>query len=135
MPHGLPRGCDRGLDGAADWGRVYWGGTIYSLIADIESRKRTNKRLELKDALRASVAEGATHDKLWRVQRALRAVDLQIGQVVLAELYERMGKRRYRLDLTRLWRQLGIRSSGRSTTFDDSAELADIHPAIMTARL
>ena len=134
MRHGLPRGGDRGLDGATDWGRVYWGGTIYSLLADLELRKRTNNRLGLQDALRGSVAKGATHDKLWRVERALRAADLQTGQTVLAELYERMGKRRYRPDLTRLWRQLGVRSSGRSITLDDSAELAVIRRAIMTAK-
>ena len=134
MPNGLPRGGDQGLDGATDWGRVYWGGTIFSLLADVELRKRTNNRIGLQDALRASVAKGATHDKLWKVERALQTADVQTSEVVLNELYERMGKRRYRPDLRRLWKQLGVRSNGRSIQLDDSAELAAIRRAIMTAK-
>ncbi|MEM9359308.1 MAG: hypothetical protein AAGB04_24255 [Pseudomonadota bacterium] len=134
MPHGLPPRNGQGLDGTTSWGSVYWGGTIYSLLVDIELRRRTNNRLGLQDALRTSVAAGATHDKLWPVDRALEAVDSAIGQSVLREFYERMGKRHYRPDLSQLWRQLGVRRKGQKVVLDDNAELAHIRKSIMTPK-
>ena len=41
MPQGLPQPGDEGLDNTHTWGRTYWGGAIFCLLADIEIRKRT----------------------------------------------------------------------------------------------
>jgi hypothetical protein len=40
MPQGLPGSRDRGLDFTPTWGRIYWGGALFCLVADIEIRKR-----------------------------------------------------------------------------------------------
>ena len=41
LPQGLPQPGDRGLDFTPTWGRTYWGGALFCLLADIEIRKRT----------------------------------------------------------------------------------------------
>ena len=40
MPKGLPQAGDQGLDNTDTWGRRYWGGAMFCLLADIEIRKR-----------------------------------------------------------------------------------------------
>ncbi len=42
MPKGLPQAGDQGLDNTDTWGRRYWGGAMFCLLADIEIRKATN---------------------------------------------------------------------------------------------
>ena len=44
LPKGLPQAGDRGLDFTPTWGRTYWGGALFCLLADIEIRKRTETR-------------------------------------------------------------------------------------------
>jgi hypothetical protein len=41
LPNGLPERGDRGLDNTHTWGRTYWGGALYCLLADLEIRERT----------------------------------------------------------------------------------------------
>ena len=38
MPQGLPKSGDHGLDFTHTWGRTYWGGALFCLMADIEIR-------------------------------------------------------------------------------------------------
>ena len=45
LPRGLPQPGDRGLDFTPTWGRTYWGGALFCLLADIEIRKRMNLSL------------------------------------------------------------------------------------------
>jgi hypothetical protein len=42
LPNGLPAEGDRGLDHTHTWGRTYWGGALFCLLADVEIRTRTN---------------------------------------------------------------------------------------------
>ncbi|MGB8398355.1 hypothetical protein, partial [Bradyrhizobium sp.] len=58
MPKGLPQADDQGLDNTDSWGRKYWGGAIFCLLADIEIRKRTGNRLGLQDAMRGVIEAG-----------------------------------------------------------------------------
>ena len=41
LPNGLPASSDRGLDNTHTWGRTYWGGSLYWLLADIRIRQQT----------------------------------------------------------------------------------------------
>ena len=36
LPKGLPQPGDRGLDHTPTWGRTYWGGALFALLADVE---------------------------------------------------------------------------------------------------
>jgi hypothetical protein len=58
MAEGEPQRGDHGLDKTHSWGRTYWGGAMFCLVADIEIRRATANREGLQDALRAIVAEG-----------------------------------------------------------------------------
>ncbi|MCU0685230.1 MAG: hypothetical protein MUF34_23820, partial [Polyangiaceae bacterium] len=58
MPQGLPRAGDRGLDRTPTWGRTYWGGALFCLLADVEIRKRSAGAHSLEDALRGVVRAG-----------------------------------------------------------------------------
>jgi hypothetical protein len=41
MAEGQPRRGDHGLDETHTWGRTYWGGAMFCLVADVEIRRTT----------------------------------------------------------------------------------------------
>src|SRR5918993_1536859 len=57
MPKGLPGPGDKGLDHTHTWGRTYWGGALFCLLADVEIRNKTANRSGLRDAMRAVLRE------------------------------------------------------------------------------
>jgi hypothetical protein len=134
MPQGLPQAGDRGLDNTPTWGRRYWGGAIFCLLADIEIRKRTNNRLGLQDALRGVLAAGGNHEQDWSIERVLLTADKAVGLDVLTRLHDEMGPRPVTPDLAALWRDLGVKRTGEDVEFDDSAPLASIRTAITAPR-
>src|SRR4029077_20016161 len=133
MPQGLPQVGDRGLDRTHTWGRTYWGGALFCLLADVEIRRQTNNAQGLENALRGILGAGGDIRKDWNLEDALRTGDRAVGVNVLQPLYTRMKDKPVRVDLDRLWTQLGVQSDGASVHFDDSATLAAIRRAITTA--
>jgi len=131
LPKGLPRGGDGGLDGTRSWGRTYWGGALFYLLADLEIRERTANRRSLDDALRGIVAGGGTIAVRWPAVRALEAGDRATGVDVLRRLHARLGASADNVDLAALWTRLGVRARSGSVTFDDRAPLAAIRRALM----
>jgi hypothetical protein len=134
MPKGLPQAGDQGLDNTDTWGRKYWGGAMFCLLADIEIRKRTGNKLGLQDALRGVIAAGGNHAQDWPLARVLATADKAVGVDVLTRLHDEMGPKPVTPDLTALWRDLGLKAQGESFEFDDTAPLADIRKAITAAR-
>ena len=132
MPKGLPAAGDRGLDTTHTWGRTYWGGAIFCLLADVEYRRRTDNRLGLQQAMRGVLAAGGTHDQGWPIERILKTADDAIGADVLVSLYEKMRSAPYAPDLDALWLQLGIIRTDGGVTFDNSAPLSPIRRAIVS---
>ncbi len=130
MPKGLPESGDRGLDFTPTWGRTYWGGALFCLLADIEIRKRTQNKKGLEDALRAIVNAGGTIESDWPLTKALRIGDDAAGVPVLSELYEKMKAAPTPIDLESLWKKLGVQRRAGRIEFDDSAPLAAIRRAI-----
>jgi hypothetical protein len=130
LPQGLPRPGDRGLDYTPTWGRTYWGGALFCLLADIEIRKRTGNRLGLQDALRGLLRDGANIETIWPMQRVLEQADAAVGVTVLTELYEQMHATPVDVDLDALWRELGVSMIGDDVVFDDAAPLASVRRAI-----
>jgi hypothetical protein len=131
MPQGLPEAGDQGLDNTHTWGRTYWGGAIFCLLADIGIRKRTGNAKSLQDALRAINSAGGTIEADWPLQRAIQIGNKETGSTTLTELYEQMGSKPVTVDLPALWRQLGVRSSDHGVTFDSQAPLAAIRASIL----
>jgi hypothetical protein len=134
LPKGLPAPGDRGLDNTHTWGRTYWGGALFCLMADIEIHQRTQNRYGLQDALRGIVRAGGSMEHDWPLVRVLKAGDDAIGVPVLTELYDRMKASPVTPDLAAMWRELGVRPSGDSVTFDQSAPQASIVRSIMASR-
>ena len=130
MPNGLPEQGDSGLDRTPTWGRTYWGGALFCLIADIEIRKRTGNRAGLQQALRGILDAGATIEHGWPIARIVSVGDKATGTTVLADLYAKMRHEPYAPDLAALWRDLGVSVEGGRVTFDDDAPLAPIRRAI-----
>jgi hypothetical protein len=134
MPKGLPESGDQGLDNTDTWGRKYWGGAMFCLLADIEIRKRTDNRLGLQDAMRGVLAAGGNHERDWSLDRVLSTADKAVGVDVLTRLHNEMGPKPVIPDLAALWRDLGLKSQGESLEFDDTAPLAAIRKAITEPR-
>jgi hypothetical protein len=134
MPKGLPAANDQGLDHTPTWGRTYWGGAMFCLLADVQIRERTRNRLGLQDALRAIVAAGGNMEADWPLERALRVAGSAIETPVLENLYDQMKATPMQVDLPQLWQRLGIELRGDSVLFDDSAPLASIRQAITAPR-
>ena len=133
MPRGMPQPQDRGLDHTHTWGRTYWGGAMFCLLADVEIRKQSHNRLGLQDALRAVVRASGGLAADWPIERVLRTGDGAVGTTTLEDLYAHMKDRPVTPDLMSLWQQLGIEPEGSSVRLSDSAPLADVRRAIMRA--
>jgi hypothetical protein len=130
LPKGLPQPGDRGLDFTPTWGRTYWGGALFCLLADIEIHKRTSNKKGLEDALRAILKAGGTIESDWLLARVLEVGDRATGVPVLRELYDKMKATPAPVDLSALWKELGVGRRSGKTEFDDGAPLAAIRKAI-----
>jgi hypothetical protein len=134
MPRGLPQAEDGGLDHTHTWGRTYWGGAMFCLLADVDIRRRTHNRLGLQDALRAILGASGGLSADWPIERVLRTGDAAVGVRVLEDLYVQFKDTPVSPDLMQLWRQLGVEPDGDTVRLDDAAPLADIRRAIMRPR-
>lgn len=130
LPNGLPRDGDRGLDHTHTWGRTYWGGALFCLLADLEIRERTGGRRGLVDALRGILAAGGNDQVDWSIERAFLEGDRAVGVPVLEELYRSMKDAPVAPDLDALWRGLGIAVQHGALDFDDHAPRAALRRAI-----
>lgn len=133
MHHGRPRAGDRGLDKTHTWGRTYWGGALFWMVADVELRVQTENRKSLDDVLRHVASIGGNARQMWEPQRVCEAADEGTGTRAVSQLYERMAKAPGDVDLDRLWAELGIiRLDDDSVEFDDAAPLAYVRRGIAT---
>ncbi len=134
MHHGRPRAGDRGLDITHTWGRTYWGGALFWMVADIEIREQTRNRKSLDDALRHIAAIGGNARQMWETERVCAEADEGTGTRVVSRLYARMAEAPGDIDLDRLWQDLGVvRLGDGSVELDDEAPRADIRRGICGA--
>lgn len=129
LPKGLPQPGDRGLDHTPTWGRTYWGGALFCLLADLEIRRRTANRFGLQHALRAVLASGNMESSS-ALESLLATGDRATSVPVLAELYAAMRDQPAVVDLNALWRRLGVQAQGRGARFDEDAPEAALRRAI-----
>ncbi len=135
MPRGLPQPGDAGLDHTHTWGRTYWGGALFCLLADVEIRRRTDNRVGLQTALRAVTRASGGLVSNWPIERVLSVGDAAVGANVLEDLYARSMDAPLATDLPALWRSLGIEAEDDTVKLRDDAPLAKIRDAIMRAPL
>lgn len=131
IPQGLPKAGDAGLDNTHTWGRTYWGGALFCLLADVEIRRRTDNKFGLQEALRAVMRSSGGLGTDWNIERVFATGDETTGTKVLQELYAQMKDTPVTPDLAAFWQSLGIERDGRSVAFRDDAPLAATREAIM----
>jgi len=128
LPEGLPKAGDLGLDRTPTWGRTYWGGALFCLVADLAIRKATENRQSLEDAVKALVAAGATKAVAMELEKALRLADAGLERPLLLDLYRRWATSPVAVDLDALWQRLGVVREGGGVRFDETAPEAVHRP-------
>jgi hypothetical protein len=131
MPRGLPQPGDEGLDRTHTWGRTYWGGAMFCLMADVDIRRKTHGAKGLQDAVRAIARASGGLKSEWPIERVLATGDAAVGTTSLEDLYARMKDAAYMPDLAALWRELGVVADGDAVRLTDDAPLAGVRHAIM----
>jgi hypothetical protein len=127
MPKGQPGPGEGGLDHNPGWGRSYWGGATFWLLADVGIREKTANRLGLIDALRGINRASGGNGVEWTERQVVEAGDKATGTHVLSDLYETMKDEPVTVDLDGLFARLGVGRSG----FDDRAPQAVLRRAII----
>lgn len=130
MPKGEPEPGDQGMDRTHTWGRTYWGGALFCLVADVNIRKQTNNRKGLRDAMRAILAAGGAIDNNWPLMKALEIGDKATGTTVLTDQYKQWSESPSPVDLPKLWKDLGVSAGAQGAALDPHAPLARIREAI-----
>lgn len=131
MPKGAPRTDDPGMDGTHAWGRLYWGGATFWLLAEIAIYRDSNGKFSLRDALRRINRESGGNTVDWSPEQLMSVGDAAAGTRSLQDLYARFAGQRVDTDLADLFRQLGIGMDGQGATrFDETAPLADLRRRI-----
>jgi hypothetical protein len=130
MPQGLPQAGDQGLDKTPTWGRTYWGGAIFWLLADVGIREATHNQKGLQAAMRGILDAGGNITEDWTVDRVAQVGDQATGTTVIADLYRQMKATAVHTDLDELWRRMGVQAKNGTVTFDDTAPLAEIRKEI-----
>ncbi len=134
MGKGMPQKGDRGLDHTPTWGRTYWGGAMFCLMADVELRRRSNNRIGLQEALRGIVVAGGNYSKTWPLEKTLKIADDATGFTVLTELHTQLKGAGDAPALAALWRDLGISAVEGRLRLRDDAPLSAIRKAIIDNR-
>lgn len=130
LPKGLPKSGERGLKFSRNYDRIYWGGALYCLMADVELRQRTHNRVGLEEALRSIAKQGGTAASNWDADEAVKAGDRGTGQSVMSSLFSKMNEQPVTLDVAVYLRKLGVVGTKDGVRFDDNAPLASIRKAI-----
>lgn len=134
LPQGLPQAGDAGLENTRTWGRTYWGGALFCLMADVELRQSSGNQHSLDDVLLAIGKTGASDEDYWPIERVLEVAEHATSTRVLHGLFERLARNPGTVDLAQLFAQLGVRAQGDTVLFDERAPLAELRQAITARR-
>ncbi|GAC1648728.1 MAG: hypothetical protein NVS9B15_07630 [Acidobacteriaceae bacterium] len=134
MPKGEPDDGDAGLDTTHTWGRTYWGGAMFCLIADVRIREATHNRRGLQDAFRAILNHNGVISEDWPIENAFKVGDRATGTTVLTDLYHTMKNKPSPIDLKQLWTKLGVSLQNGKVVFNDKAPEAAIRKAMTQKR-
>lgn len=133
MHKGEPQAGDQGLDNTQTWGRTYWGGALFCLVADVEIRRATHNKKGLQEAFRYIMNDKGTLEMSWPIDMIFEEGDHATGTHVLQNLYAEWRDKPVEVNLPKLWQQLGIEKQGDTVVFNDKAAEAGVRKAIMEA--
>ena len=124
MPQGVRNSDAGGMDGTQEWGRLYWGGAIFWLLAEIAVYEHSKGRALLRDALRAINRESGGNAVEWSPEKMMAVGDAATGQTTLRRLYDEFALDPVSVDLDRIFNRLGVSRTAGAIHFDANAELA-----------
>lgn len=131
--HGVPAMEQQGLAQARGIGPVYWGGTLFMLLADAEIIEKSKGAKSLADCFRAVLDQGGDTAQRWPIQRFIAVCDAATGFGTFQRLTEAHARKGTRLDLALLWAKLGVQLTEyeAGVKYDDAAPLAWVRKRIM----
>lgn len=132
MRKGQPLAGEGGLDGTERWGRVYWGGAAFWLMAEVAIADETEGQKSLRDCLRAVASQGGTIESRWSVRRFLSVCDSGLGEPIVEPLYEEVADEAVEIDLDALFERLGVKKGAAGVELDDAAPRASVRRAILS---
>ena len=124
------------LEDRDDIDATYWGGALFALLADVQSRVASGGARSLDDAMRLVGRRDGPATRTARVADFLRTADEATGAHEVSAVYESWAVRGENVDLGALWGRLGIRGidearvHGTPVTLRDDAPLSAIRRAI-----
>jgi hypothetical protein len=124
LPQGRARTGEGGLRGTKTWHRLYWQGAVFWLQAELEIFRRTAGAHNLNDAL-CAWARLADNDD-FGAEQAFMAMDTELGQPILSELYRGASARGIERDPTRLLAELGVVGAPAGVVFKADAPAAEL---------
>ena len=130
MPNGLPQTGDLGLDNTPTWGRIYWGGALFFLLADMEIIARSEGQKSLKDGLRGITNAGFNISMQSTPDEMFRIADQAVGFTVLTDLYKKMSTTPVDVDLDEIWHALGVVAVSDGIVLSDDAKRSHIRAKI-----
>jgi len=133
MPKGLPEYGDKGLDNTPTWGRRYWGGALFTLLADKRIREQSKNRYGIGQALRGIVKAGYSmqSDDVWPLDKILKIADKATRMTELMDLYNEMKDKPVDVDLQIMWKRLGVKMEGKRIVFDERAPQAKLRKELI----
>lgn len=134
-PKGQPRRENETLVGARRIDRIYWGGAIFCLVADVEIRKKSKNKIGLQDVLRFIPRAGANiysdNEPREALSVVLKSTELKSYGELLLNLYDRYNSTAVSANLDELFSYLGVsRLSGGAVNLNNRAPGASIRKAI-----
>ncbi|WP_010164515.1 hypothetical protein [Sphingomonas sp. PAMC 26617] len=134
MAQGNPQPGDAGMDGTQAWRRLYWGGALFWLLAEIGIYRATNGTRSLRDALRRINSVSGGNTASWSPEHLMMVGDAAIGATTLIDLYTRFATTAVSTNLVDLFQELGVApGADGEPVFDNRAPLAKLRERI-TAR-
>jgi hypothetical protein len=134
MPKGQPLPGDLGLDNTHTWGRTYWGGATFWLLADIGILAETHGLRGAQEALRAINRRSGGNAAAWSVDEVMAIGDEATQTHVLSTLYAKMRAAPAPADMPEIFRELGVSEHDGRLVFDAGASLATIRRRITESR-
>ncbi len=153
LPKGVATPEEPTLALSSDHDRVYFGGSLFALTADVEIRRRTGGARSLDDGLRRALAEGGKATEVWSARALVDALDRGTGVPVVRPLFERVQQPAPPcgpvlaagllgdmeacapddvVSLLGLFDALGVRpGTGNAVELDDGARLAGVRRSIV----
>ena len=131
MHQGLPKNGDQGLDYTPTWGRTYWGGAMFCMLADVEIRRLSENRKSLRDALRGILDDGYSMKASASAEEIFESGDRATGFPVLVNLYKKMRAEPKPQSLDSFWDSLGLSLDNGEVIYNNKASLAYVRQQML----